>query len=267
MTTVGTIITNARLHHALFHRDAHPDRACVAFLSMQHRIHWKALAHQLKDRLSQAREIADTISDSLVGVDADGNLYQVSTEGDGYAVALDGGGFLYLVGDPITLDPYSDGFPLPSGAIEIIHILATFSDNSQKPVVWQPQADVGNFSGYSDLRAFVNGWRLFPIKNPTDGTHTPWEDVTSVTIHWVDDVAAFSALTDTIALPAVYEYVLEAELVAFLASRQSALTPEDFPPALAAQMGEVAMRDVAKLTAGTELDHRRLRVSQARRNR
>lgn len=264
--TVGEVIRKARLHHRAFDRDTHPDRVCLSFLSTRHRLAYLALAHAMRDRLSQARAVASVISGTLVGVDANGVLYQVATEDDGYLVGIDANGFLYTVGDPFALDPYSGGFPLPVNAIEIIHIYANMEDGTRVPVTWVPQAQMGKLTGLGGLVAIVNAWRLVPVKNPTTLT-TSWDDVTSVTIHWITDPVEFTALTDELLVPASYALVLEQDLVAFLAARQAALTPDAFPAALVTQYQTMAAESQAIISSRATLDHQQVRQTQSARCR
>lgn len=268
--TAGTIIQRARDQSPAFVVEKYPDRVALVHLSDRHATIYRALAHGLKDRFSEARKVADTISNALVGVDSDGVAFSVTTSGDGFDVIYSGDaqtdtGFFYTGPTAIAVDPYTDGFPLPSDSIEIIEIYAENTDtNLQWPVRWHPQGDARRFSGLHSLSAIVNGWRLFPIKNPTNLT-TKWEDVNNVVVSYVAEPSDLDDLLDLMVIPHVYQHVLKWELAVFFARRQRQLEPEgpDMLSLFKAELDEARGLIPATLT----LDHEQVKVHQTQRIR
>lgn len=265
----GDLIQAARdFHPREFSRDRHPHRACLSFLSDRQRQHLKELADVLKDRLSQSRAIAAVISGSLVGVDSTGTPYPVPPNTDGYAVGVDSVGTLYLLSPIIASDPYVTGFPLPDNSLELVDIYATLSDGTTfVPIDWLTQRvhSRAGTAGPRSLSAIVNGWRLIPQKNPTneDGL---WTDVISVTVSWIAEPPALTALASVLTIPTVYGRQLEYELAAFLARREHALNPA-FPQDLVQFYTEQAESGKAANVAAARMDHRTLKSKTILRTR
>jgi len=84
--TVGAVIEGARIEDPAFTPESHPNRVALSWLSDRQQDFHKRLSDDLVDRLSESRNIADTIDNALVGVDSDGTAYSVETSGDGYDV-------------------------------------------------------------------------------------------------------------------------------------------------------------------------------------
>lgn len=268
---IGEIILDARTEHPAFTREKHSNRICVDYLSERHRVCYKAVADELKDRLSISRSVAAVIAGSLVGVDAAGAAYAVSSGADGYAVAVGADLVPYVVGPVISSDPFNDGFVLPSDSLQIIAIWATLKTAQQRiPVRWVNQAKDSQFGTGDGLVATVNGFRLKPIVNPT-GVQSLWDSVESVTVAYVPEPAEFDSLAPAtlaleISIPTVYGHVLKWELVAFLGRRESAINP-DFPKALLSFYDGQVTQARSDATSGAILDHRIVKVHRTTRNR
>lgn len=266
--TAGDIIKAARLQHPAFHRDRHTDFVCLTHLSERQRVHLKHLADVLNDRLSQARTVADTIAGDLIGVDSGGTPYTVSTGADGYAVAVGADGIPYAIGPVIASDPYTDGFPLPTTALQIVDIYATLTDGvTLVPVVWLEQRihSKSSTSGIGPLTAIVNGWRLIPQKNPTNSDGM-WLDVASVTVVWIEEPAVLTALADALTIPTIYGHTLEWEVAAFLARREHALDP-NFPASLEQFFLGEAQQAKEQNVEQARKDHRVVKALTLSRNR
>jgi len=265
--TAGEVIQPARDLHPQFSRDRHPDRVCLDFIEHRQRTYFKELADVLKDRLSRARTLADTIAGALVGVDASGVAYFASTGGDGFAVAIDAGGTPYLLPDVISLDPYADGFVLPETALQIVDVYATLADSNRvMPVHWMEQRQKARAgSTPAELVATVNGFRLLPLKNPLDGS-SGWDHVESVTVVWIDEPAPLTSLASQLAVPTIYGQVLTWDLTAMLARRERTLNPE-FPADLGQMYGEMASAERRDLVVTVPFDHRVVKERRFARNR
>lgn len=275
-TTVGSLVQRGRDHDPAFTIANHPHRVALAFLSTRHQELLKALAADLKDRLSEARSIATEISGELVGVDAAGVAYTFETSGDGYDVIVGSDGIPYL-GSLIAFDPFADGFPLPANSLHIIDIYATMRETSAfMPITVVPQLDYSRRSGVGgDLLAVINGWRLMPLRNPvptTDsGDTTRWASVTAVTVVWIDTPVRFEEERDweaqLVALPDLYAVALEYELAAHLASREYARDPKNFPAGMVTLHKTAATEALARAMNGVRTDHKGFKTQTTRRNR
>lgn len=278
-TAVGDLINRARAHDPRFTVERHSNRVALSFLSTRHRDLLKLVAPELKDRISQAREIAAVITGSLVGVDENGAAYSVSTQGDGYAAAVDATtGAIYLdLSQPISIDPFTEGFPLPPDSLHLVGVYATISESEiRQEVILRPQKDFPRLSGSgSELYAFVNGWRLIPLRNPppsgTTADASRWSVVTAVTVVWVDTPIRFvetgSWEDQVLVLPDIYADALEFELAAFFAQREFSRDAEAFPAAVAQALSSQASKQLQMAKSGVQTDHRGLKVQTTRRNR
>lgn len=274
-TAVGGLIRRARDRHVNFSVANHTNRVALAFLSTRQQELLKQLAADLKDRLSEARQIADTIATSLVGVDGAGTPYAIMTSGDAVGFIVGADGVPYLDDTVIALDPYADGFPLPADSLHLIDVYATMTTGAVRPVHIIPQGDWPDRSGVSDLFAFVNGWRLMALRNPVPSTSvqdvTPWTAVESVTMVWVDTPARFSEGAgwedQTLTLPDLYADVLEYDLTAYLATIEYARDKETFPADLVSLYTKQAAEALGKALSGAKNDNRGLRVHRTRLNR
>ncbi len=269
--TVGEVIDRARNHDKRFIEERHSNRIALAFLSRRRRSHVKDLVESMKDRFSRARAIASIISGNLVGVDENNVLYQVSTGEDGYAVAEDDNAVLYLVAPVISSDPFSTGFPLPDTSLRLIQLYAELRDTSTyREITVVPQHDIGqrSTSGQS-LVATINGWRLIPLKNPTD-LDGLWDRVITVTMIWVDEPPWYQVVgnwkTQTLTpLPDTYGDALELELAAYFAGREESENA-DFS-GVARRLERDRDVVVQATRAGAELDHSHMKFRQTKRNR
>jgi hypothetical protein len=283
-TTVANLIARARLHHGNFVEDRHPNVVLLSLLSTRHRELLRDLAGPLKDRLSESRNIADTIDGALVGISASGGggaggpatpiAYSVTTSGDGYDVIVDTGGFAYTGPTVIATDPYSAGFVLPADSIQIIDLYGVATDSGKYlEIEVVPQQDIHKRSGSSAmLFAIMNGWRLIPIQNPPSNTGTSlWDRISSVTVTWIDNPVVFSVTGDwgaqTFSLPDPYVDALEWELAAFMAAREVVTGDTDIAAGYADRLQRDADRRMAAVFAGSRSDHRPVKFRQARRSR
>jgi hypothetical protein len=264
--TARQIIHSARLAHPSFTADRHPNVALLDLISARNQIGCREIATALRDRLSTARKVADTIANSLVGVDANGALFTVSTGPDGYDVAVDATtGALYLGPTLIATDPYNEGFPLPADAIDIIDIYATDSSGNLVPITWAPQRNKPLLTGLGGLVAVVNGWRLIPQANP-EGIATSWDIVTHVTTVYLAEPATLTSLDDEVVLPAVYALPLQWMCQAFMGLAEMARDKE-FPRDVVAVWQEMAAAEWAKALSLANIDHAPLKKIRTQRNR
>lgn len=269
---IGDILLDARNEHTAFTRERHGNRTLVDYLSERHRVYYKQLADELKDRLSTARDIAAVIAGTLVGIDAAGNPYVVPSGADGYAVGVGVDGLPYaLTGVVISLDPFNDGFVLPADSLQIIAIWASLSTAHERvPVSWLPQPRRAQFTTGERLAATVNGFRLLPLINP-DGVQSLWDSVESVTVSYVPEPAELdgedpATLNRAIEIPTVYGHVLKWELTAFMARREAA-TNKEFPAALVKFYADEAVRARETTATGAVMDHRIIKQHRTTRNR
>lgn len=268
---VRDIIADARDEHPSFTRERHSQRAAVRYLSERHRHHVRALADELKDRLTVPREIATVISGALVGVDAGGNPYTISTGADGYAVAVGADGVPYLLPEVINTDPFAQGFVLPADSMQIVALWAEFTSGQKVPIHWLPVGRAVQAGVPQGLVATVTQFRLSPVRNP-DTAQTQWDDVVSVTVVYIPDpeefdVTAVDVLDVAITLPGVYGHVLKWELAAWFAKRELALDPKGFPVKLLALFTEQARGETDFAKRHVPLDHRVVKTHRLTRNR
>jgi len=282
---IGDLIDRVRTQHPGFTVERHPDAAVVEFVSTRHRMRLRQLTEFLKDRLSEARKIADTIANSLVGVDENGSQFAVTTDADGYDVVVDATtGALYRGPTAIATDPYgtaAGGFPMPATSLRLLDVYAEMADTGAfRPVTIIPQYDYANRSGAGQLLAVINGWRLVPVINPptsaagagiTVGAQTLWANVANVVFAWVDEPVRFTLTgtwrTQTLTGPDTYMDLLEADVTVFLAQREHSLNPDGFPDSLVAVHAKLSDDLVAAALEGARRDHRPLLFHQAKRNR
>ncbi len=273
--TVGDVVRRARLHHPAFGEDRHPDLVAVEYLSTRQRELLQQISAALLDRLSESRNVAATIAGSLVGVDANGAAYAITTADNGYAVAVDAvTGVLYLdFSVIISKDPFTAGFPLPAQALELVHVYAELKDSQRwVPVTIVPQRDVARRGAWgTTLYAIVNAWRLVPIKPPpANAGPSEWDLVKSVTVTWVDTPTRLSitgAWRDQLfVLPDIYAEALQYDLSAFLARREQGLNTE-FPEAFVASQTTEAGNRLGAALKLAERDHQPVRLLQNRRAR
>jgi len=266
--TAGTVIQRSRDLSSDFVVERHPDRGAVDYLSDRHAQTYRKIANILRDRFSEGRNVADTISNSLVGVDSNGVAFSVTTSGDGFDVIVDATSeFLYTGPTAIAQDPYTTGFPLPEDAIEIIEIYAeNSSTNTQWPVRWHPHGDARRFTGLHTLSAVVNNWRLVPIKNPTN-LETRWDDVTNVVVVYISEPAALTTLASVLLVPHVYQHVFKWELAMYFSGRERALT-DGSGVDMSSLFAQELARALSEIDAKTlELEHSHIKVHSTRRIR
>jgi len=269
---VKEIILSARDEHPSFTRDRHSQRQCVSYLSERHRVYYKALADQLKDRLSVAREFASVIGGTLVGVDADGNPFALETLPSGGFALHVGSDTVPYVGDSSS-DPFGSsdtGFVLPGDSLQIIAIWAEMSAGVRLPVSWEQQASFAKIASGDGLLATVNHFRLTPLRNPTD-IQSAWDDVQSLTVAYVPEPPEFDTLDpDTldqeISIPTVYGHVLKWELAAWMARREKATDP-NFPDGLLTFFQDEVRRERETTKEGARMDHRPIKMHRMARNR
>ncbi len=263
--TAGQIIQGAREAHPAFNRDRVTDRLCLDEVDRLQQDYFADLKDLLKDRVSQARTLAEVQNGTLVGVDASGTLYTVATGGDGYAVGVDAAGTLYAEAPVIAQDPFVSGFPLPDTSIQLLHVYATLNSGQAVPIHYLEEEVSAKIGGGTGLIAQISGWRMIPIKNPSTAA-TAWDQVTTVTVVWIDQPAPLAALTDSISLPVVYGLALKYGLMAYLAA-YSAAQDSTFPPNLLAFFQGQKAEEFARARNQAKFDHRIIKERRMMRNR
>jgi hypothetical protein len=263
---IGDIIFDARNEHAAFSRDRHGNRTLVDYLSERHRVYYKELADELKDRLSVELLVEGNV---LAIRGSDGVVYALETGHEGHQIVvgrLDG--IPYLAAALLTMGD----FTLPPDSLQIISIWATLTtQQALVPVSWLPQSKRPQYGMTSErLPATVNGFQLKPLVNPA-GTQSLWDSVESLTVAYVPEPVELegedpATLDREIEIPSIYGHVLKWELTAFMARREAA-TNKDFPPALVKFYLEEAVRARETTKAGAIMDHRIVKQHRATRNR
>lgn len=263
--TIGSIVLDARAEHPSFTRDRHTNRDCVSHLSERHRNYYKALADDLKDRL--------TIEVPLT----EGALVAIGSDGVVYAVASGVSGHLLLVGraDGVVYvsvaEALAGDFTLPADSLQIVAMEATLTSGVRVPVSWVPRGRNSQYGVSNNLVGTVTGFMFRPIRNPNQAP-TLWDDVTELVVVYVPEPTEFddqdaAVLQRRIEIPTVYGDVLKWDLAAFMARREMAMDPKNFPKSLldffVAQAA--AVRADTKTTA--PLDHRVQKVHRTVRNR
>jgi hypothetical protein len=275
--TVGPIIAWARARHPFFEDETrYTNRAAVLFLSTLQVELLQNLADALVSRLDEARSVAAVVSGSLVGVDSTGALYQVTTADDGYAVSADPvTGALYLDSSiKLAYDPYSTGFPLPDDNMLAVTVYARLRDSLRYlPVTIVPESDIARRVAWgSAMFAFINHWRLIPVRNPPDNTGPSiWDRVDQVTIAWVPHPAELSTgpdwATQELIVPTAYDEVLKYSLASEFALKSIGFPDRQVSAAFAAQLQAQAEQRRSGAIGEARKDHQPLKFYQTRRNR
>lgn len=263
--TAGQIIQGAREAHPAFNRDRVTDRLCLDEVDRLQQDYFADLKDLLKDRVSQARTLAKVVSGTLTGVDAAGNPYTVTSSADGYAVDLGADGVPYVDTTIMGQDPFSSGFPLPDTSIQLLHVYATLNSGQAVPIHYLEEEVSAKIGGGTGLIAQISGWRMIPIKNPSTAA-TAWDQVTTVTVVWIDQPAPLAALTDSVSLPAVYGLALKYGLMAYLAA-YSAAQDQTFPANLLAFFQGQKAEEFARARNQAKFDHRIIKERRMMRNR
>lgn len=255
-TTAQALVDQARVRHAAFLDVAMPDGAVLLYLNQRQRKLLLQYGRQVEALLNVSITIATVISGSLIGVDALGAPYIVTTTGTGYALQVDGSGVPYVdtTQPPIAVDPFgedgdSPGIPLPINFVRLTHITATLSGGQVVPIEIVAESQRGH-AVRTGLAAFVAGNRLIPIRATTGAPLRAdwWSDVTAIGLSYVA-LAEVTALGDLIALPPVLEEALVAGLAELLA-----MSSDRMSPALQRQFTESARLAERELeTAGNEM--------------
>jgi hypothetical protein len=140
---------------------------------------------------------------------------------------VDGGGNLYVDSTeaPIAYDPLGArggagaGWPLPTDAIAIFNLFATFDDGTKAPIGIVNERDQHLSPQSHYLEAYLSGNRIVPCRPPLSiGTNsTPWNAVTGVTLSYLP-LASFTSLTDPAKVPAPIVEALIANLCELFAN-------------------------------------------------
>lgn len=223
MPTVRDLIDEALIRHWSFTERKMPPGAMLLFLNRRQRKLLLELSPSIEGLVGVAAEVAAVVSGALVGVDADGNLYQTTTLEDGYAVHVDVDGNLYVdpTEAPVAVDPFgasggTPGFPLPESFVKAIHAAVTLSDGSVLPLAIVSERERSDAPHGRDPAAFVNGNRLVPIRHAMRAGQDDWSDVESLSLSYIA-AQTFTALADEVTLPDVLCEALVAGLAEQLA--------------------------------------------------
>lgn len=183
--SVRRIILNARDEHHAFTRERHSNRALVDYLSERHRIYYKELADDLKDRLS----VEVTLEPDAAG---DYTLPSDSLQ----ILAVWATLTTQQQRIPVTWVPIANRAMLPTGSGP----LATVSGFILRPLI--------NPSDMASLWDSIESITVAYVPEPPEF-----------------DVTAAETIDQQILIPSVYGHVLKWELAAFMARRERAKDP------------------------------------------
>lgn len=254
----GEVIQDARNKHELFARDWHPNVVALTELTSVQRVFLKRISKWTHDRFSRGDQVALKITGDLVGVDVDtGVPFSVSTAGDGFTAIVDDLTGVVFLGDfVVTLDPFKDGFPLPTDLLEIMDIRATMEDDNIQPVDYDNvKAASRRGTSFARLHATVVGFRLIPSIDPAPVDRSLWNRVKSVTIVWVEVPPRLTKLDDEMVVHHLYREALAHELASFFARREHSRNPERFPANLVSSFEGDAQRLTQELIEQSKTEH------------
>lgn len=235
LTTVQTILDQARVRHPLFMSAGAPDGALLLGLNQRHRELVLRYADAIEGLLSTSVSLATVFTGSLVG-SVNGVPSYLTTYQDGYATHKDSNGVPYWVftepaiaGDPFGANGGTPGFPLPGNFIKLLNVSATYGDGSVGPIGVIREGERYAIPQMRYPCAFVSGNRLVPARiasNPTvqNGSGDDWsQNITALQLSYVA-LPTLSALTDTVQIPDVVIGCLVAGVAEHLASLSSAMS-------------------------------------------
>jgi hypothetical protein len=184
--TVRAILDDARDEHHAFTQERHSNRALVKYLSERHRVYYKLLADQLKDRLS----IETTLT---LGTDGSFTLPQDSLQIVAVWATMTPGGDRR----PVTWVPIGKkgGIPQVSG------LVATVTGFQLTPLV--------NPTGSGSVWDSVASVTVAYVPEPAEL-----------------DVTDPAVLEAQVSIPTIYAHALKWELAAFMARRERAKDPD-----------------------------------------
>lgn len=218
MLTAQELIDGARIRHWSFADTVLGDGAAVLYLNQRIRTLLLRYRNALRSLINTTAETATVVSGLLVGVDADGVPYTLSTLEDGYAVHLDGDGVPYVdTSDaPIATDPFgasggTPGFPLPTDAIALFSVFVVYQDGSTGDVDIVEEALRNHGAPAHNAAAFISGNRIIPIRPAVAGARDIWSSVTAVQTSYLA-LPSITALADAVPLPPAIDEVLIANL-------------------------------------------------------
>jgi hypothetical protein len=230
MLTAQELIEGARLRHNAFTETALGDGAAVRFLNQRVRTLLLRYKSALRSIANATLQTAAVINGGLVGIDALGAPYYLSTVGDGYPLHLDPTGIPYIdTTDPlIALDPFgahggTPGFPLPPDAIALFTLSVVYQSGQTGDVDVIDESERNHGPSGHNPAAFMSGNRVIPIRPAQPGGQDVWTTVTAVQLSYLP-MPTVKLLTDLVALPTVLADVLIAAIAELFAMQSPTLT-------------------------------------------
>jgi hypothetical protein len=275
VTTVAEIVRRARVQHPGFTEERHENLALLEQLSTLQDEMLIELVSPLTDLVSEARTVADTIANVLVGVDENGSPYSIATAGDGYDVIIENG-FGYTGPTAIAVDPYSAGFVLPSPILKLIHMYAQMNRGDIMPIQYVTQNDFPirswSTTPHLTLFAIVNGGRLVPITTtPNDPGPSMWDSVTDVTVVYVPKPERFTLegawAEQTFTLPDAFDAWMERALAAFMGMRELGMKEPQVGPNYVEYLAQLAQDARQRAQVQARHTYRPAKTVQVRRAR
>lgn len=233
-TTAQLLIDTARVRHWSFIEVELADGAAVLWLNQRQRYLLLKFRDALRGLVGSSVQTAATVAGVLVGVDANGTPYYVTTAADGWAVQINGNGTPYIdtslpqiAKDPFGQSGGTPGWPLPVDAIALLAMTATTNNGTELPITIVDEAERLRTAPTRYLPAFIAGNRIIPIRPPsTLGMSDDWSCVVSVQLSYIG-LTSIAALTDPVTIPApLVEPLLAGMAELFANQSRHCTTPE-----------------------------------------
>lgn len=225
MLIAQELIDGARLRHWSFADTVLGDGAAVLFLNQRLRTLLLRYRNALRPLVNVTAQSAAVVTGILVGVDAAGVPYYVTTVADGWPVHVDGTGVPYIdvTEAQIALDPFgrsggTPGFPLPADAIALFSLSVVYKDGSTGDVDVVDEALRNHGPPGHNPAAFISGNRVIPIRPSQPGGQDIWMSVTAVQTNYLP-LPSIAALSDVVAIPTVLAEVVIADLCELFATQ------------------------------------------------
>lgn len=247
---VRDLIEAARIRHWSFIDVQLGDGAAVLWLNQRQRHLLLKFRDALRGLVGTSMKTAAAVNGTLVGVNANGTPIYLTTVADGWPVSVNGNGTPYvdLTGPRITTDPFganggTPGWPLPSDAIALLAMTATFDNGTELPVTLVDESERLRVTPDRYLPAFVGQNRVVPIRPASSlGMVDSWSTVVAVQLSYIG-LSAIAALTDALVLPAALHEPLVAGLAELFANQSKDCTTAErtgFREAARRAEGEIA---------------------------
>lgn len=217
---VRQIIDNAKMRHWSLNSVQMPDGASLNHLNELQRTILLVLIDQWEAILSESVEILTALENAvLMAADEDGAPYFTTTREPGYAIKLADGVPYIDLSEPFVIDPFGEqgdvpGLPLPVDVLRLMLVRAKMDDDRVLKVDVFDELTAASLGSTRNLRSFINGNRLVPIR---DGTNDNWTRVQSLQVSFVSN-PTLSTLESEVLVPTPCVSALTAGLAVFLAT-------------------------------------------------